>query len=61
MRVHTFMGKVSMEALHQLDQHINQWLEANQVEPKMVSQSFGLDKAKDGGPQEPVVVISVWY
>jgi len=61
MRVQTFMGKVSVEALHQMDQHINEWLERRQVEPKLVSQCFGYDKARDGNVQEPVLLISIWY
>jgi hypothetical protein len=61
MRVQTFMSRVSVDALHQMDQHINDWLATHEVEPKMVSQSFGQDKARDGGVQEPIVVVSVWY
>ncbi|MDX9972864.1 MAG: hypothetical protein RBU21_07740 [FCB group bacterium] len=61
MRVQTFMGRVSVDSLHQMDHHINEWLSQHQVEPKMVSQCFGHDKSKDGGANEPVVVVSVWY
>lgn len=61
MRVQSFLGKVSVEALHQMDQHINQWMESHGVEPKLVSQSFGFDKGKDGGANEPILVISIWY
>ena len=61
MRVQTFLGKVSMDALRQMDEHINHWLETHQVEPKMVVQSFGHEKHREAGDEEPVVVMSVWY
>jgi hypothetical protein len=61
MRIQSFMGKVGVESLHQMDQHINHWLETHGVEPKLVTQSFGYDRGKDGGGQEPVVVVCVWY
>lgn len=61
MRVQTFLGKVSMDSLHQMDQHINQWLEMNHIEPRAIAQTFGYDKPKEGCSIEPVVITSVWY
>ncbi len=61
MRVQTFLGKVSVEALHQMDEHINHWLETHEVEPRRITQTFGYERTRDGGAQEPVVVTSVWY
>ena len=61
MRVQTFLGKVSIEALHQMDEHINQWLEAHHVEPKHIVQTFGYDRHRESGSSQPVVVTSVWY
>jgi len=61
MRVQTFLGKVSMEALQQMDEHINQWLEAHQVEPKLVSQTFGYAHCNEAREPQPTVITSVWY
>ncbi|MBI4558771.1 MAG: hypothetical protein HY706_14410 [Candidatus Hydrogenedentes bacterium] len=62
MRIQTFLGKLSVEALRQMDEHINHWLEGHGVEPKMVSQVFGYEHHHhEGGTAEPVVVTSVWY
>ena len=61
MHVHTFIGKVSVEGLRQMDEHINQWLEQNQVEPQHITQTFCTDSHHDTGSKEPVVVTSIWY
>ncbi len=61
MRVQSFLGKVSVEALHQMDESINRWLDEHGVEPKLVSQTFGYEHHNDSSLQEPVVVTSVWF
>jgi hypothetical protein len=61
MRVQTFIGKVSSESLRIMDEQINQWLRKNQVEPKLVNQSFGYECHRLHEGQEPVIVTSVWY
>ena len=61
MKVKTFMGKVSIEGLNQMDRHINEWLKRTKAEPKLVQQSFGADIHHDGRRQEPIVVTSVWF
>jgi len=61
MLVQTFMGKVSIEGLHQMDSHINEWVKRNKVTPVFIQQSFGADIHHDGRNQEPIVVMSVWY
>ena len=61
MRVQTFLGKVSMDSLRQMDEHINHWLETHNVEPKLVLQSFGQEKHREAGSNEPVIVTSIWY
>ena len=61
MRVQTFLGKVSVEALNQLDEHINHWMEAHNIEPKHIVQSFGFDRHRESGSSQPVIVTSVWY
>ena len=61
MRVQTFLGKVSMDSLRQMDEHINEWLEAHQAEPITIQQCFGYEQHGDGDKQEPVIITSVWY
>ncbi len=61
MRVQSFMGKVSIEGLHQLDDHINNWVKRSGAHPTMVNQCFGLDRPHDGRAQEPIVVVTIWY
>jgi hypothetical protein len=61
MRVQTFVGKMSMEGLRQMDQTINRWLETHEVEPKFVSQCFGMDNHRETTSSEPVVITSIWY
>lgn len=61
MRVQTFMGKVSIEGLHQMNNHINEWIKRNQIEPLHIQQSFGSDIHHDGRNSEPIVIISIWY
>jgi hypothetical protein len=61
MRVQSFIGKVTVEGLGQMDDHINHWIEEHNVEPKMIKQSFGYERARESSQQEPVVVVTVWY
>jgi len=61
MRVQTFVGKVTFEALQQMDEHINQWMATHNIEPKMVTQSFGYDKPREACQEEPALVTSIWY
>ena len=61
MKVQSFLGKVTIEGLHQMDHHINEWLKRRRVTPLHIKQSFGSEKFHDGRNQEPIVVITVWY
>lgn len=61
MRVQTFVGRLSTEALRQMDEHINQWLESHKVEPRFVTQTFGQQMHREVTAQEPVVITSIWY
>ncbi len=61
MRVQSFLGKVSIDGLNQLDTHINEWLKRRKVTPTHVTQSFGQDKPHDGRNAEPIIVVTVWY
>lgn len=61
MQIQTFIGKVSIEGLHQMDSHINDWLQRNKVTPIHIQQCFGADIHHDGRHQEPIVITSIWY
>ncbi|MFP4501771.1 MAG: hypothetical protein ACLFTT_12275 [Candidatus Hydrogenedentota bacterium] len=61
MKVHTFMGKVNIEGLHQMDHQINNWLLDHDVEIKEVRQCYALHKHHDGRREEPVIVSTLWY
>lgn len=61
MKVQTFMGKASMEALAQMDHHINDWLARNHITPLHIKQTFGMGRHHDGRSDEPILIISVWY
>jgi len=61
MRVQTFIGKISIEGLRLMDAHINDWMAANKIEPKKITQCYGLDEHRETMSSEPVVVTSIWY
>lgn len=61
MKVQTFLGKASMEGLHILDEHINEWLAKKHVTPTHIAQSFGMGRHHDGRTDEPIIVISIWF
>jgi len=60
MRIQTFIGKSNIEGLHQMDEHINEWMRRNKVNPTMVRQSCGQER-HHGQNDEPVVIITIWY
>ena len=61
MQVQTFVGKVGMETLKQMDDHINEWLERHKVEPKIINQVFGNERHSHHHELEPVLITSIWY
>lgn len=61
LKMHSFMGKVNIEGLHQMDAIINKWLEEHDVEVKEIRQSYALNKHHDGRREEPVIIVTVWY
>jgi hypothetical protein len=60
MRAQTFLGIVSMESLKVMDEHMNNWLKRNSVEPKQITQTFGFEHHHQEGEQ-PVLITTVWY
>ena len=61
MKVHTFVSKVSVEALRQTDDVINDWLAQHQVAPRFIVQTVGCEGERHGHGQDPVLITSVWY
>jgi hypothetical protein len=58
----TFVSKVGIESLKQMDEHINQWIHRNAVEPKFVNQVFGYGASShQHSDPEPVLITTVWY
>ena len=60
MQVQTFIGKSNIEGLHQMDDHINEWMKRYKVSPDHIAQSCGQER-HHGQNDEPVVIITVWY
>lgn len=60
IRMHSFLGKVNIEGLHMMDDHVNEWLKRHQVTPIHIKQSFGSER-HHGAEAEPILVITVWY
>ena len=61
MRAQSFIGKVSMEGLKLMDEHINQWVEKNDIVPKTINQVFGNERHHHHDSEEPVLVTTIWY
>ncbi len=61
MQSHTFVGKVSAESLSLMDEHVNEWLTRNEVEPKQINQLFGYERPHHHDVEEPVVITTVWF
>ena len=61
MRVKTFVTKLSVEAVHDMDGTIGDWIERNGAVLKIVTQTVGEEKGHDGRQAESVLVTSIWY
>ena len=61
MRVQSFIGKVSITGLQQMDHQINDWLDRTKIKPLHIKQSFGTDIHHDGRGREPIVVVTIWF
>lgn len=60
LKVQTFLGKVNIEGLNQMDAHLNNWLKRTKVKPVQITTNFGHERGK-GANEEPVLIISIWY
>ncbi|HLS28867.1 MAG TPA: hypothetical protein VK041_09470 [Opitutales bacterium] len=62
LKVKHFIGGASHLALEYLDEDINRWLEANNIQNiENVQESFGQSPVGMNGNPEGVVFISIWY
>jgi len=61
MKVQSFIGKVSIAGLAQMDTQINDWLKRSKVKVIHIGQSFGNDIHHDGRGNEPIIVVTIWY
>jgi len=61
MKIQTFVGKASLDALKQMDEHINDWLAKHNVVPLQIHQVFGYERHHHHTEDEPVLITSVWY
>ncbi len=61
MKVQSFIGKVSIAGLTQMDTQINDWLKRSKAKVVHIGQSFGNDIHHDGRGNEPIIVVTVWY
>ena len=60
IKVRTFFSKCTPQALEYLDQHINDWLEGENLKVFHANQSYGIVEGK-GGQKEPTLFVNVWY
>jgi len=61
MRVYTFITRINSESLHAMDEEINDWLSTNEVEPKVIKQTFAYEEMHSGQTTAPVLITQVWY
>ena len=61
MKVHSFVSKLSVEAVRQMDDVINEWLAENHVSPRFVVQTIGSEGERQGHGRDPVLITSIWY
>ncbi|MCD6405564.1 MAG: hypothetical protein J7M19_07035 [Planctomycetes bacterium] len=60
IKLKTFFSKCTPQAIDYLDEHVNDWLEANKVKIVFTNQAFGIVEGK-GGQKEPQLFVNIWY
>jgi hypothetical protein len=60
VKMHTFMGKATLEGVQHMDRQINEFLKIHRVKPLYVTQCFGTERHHGAG-EESVIITSVWY
>ena len=61
MKVHTLVATLSIDGVHEMDTHINDWMERNKVTPSHITQTYAMETGHDGRRPESVIVTSIWY
>ncbi|MCX8064437.1 MAG: hypothetical protein N3G21_04615 [Candidatus Hydrogenedentes bacterium] len=61
MRVQSFMGKASLEGLHQMDNLINEWIKRTKPKIIQITQSPCTVVKHDGRDQETIIVVTILY
>lgn len=60
MRVQSFVGKASVEGLHQMDNLINEWIKRSRAKIVQISQCSAISIRHDGS-QESIIIVTVLY
>ena len=58
VRCRVWYSRIAVAPLQYMEQQINEWLDANQIEVKSVTQVVGV---MEGKSPEPNVIVTVWY
>jgi hypothetical protein len=61
VKVHSFVCKVSIEAVQQMDEVMSAWMTENQVVPQFVVQTASAEGDRQGHGRDPVLITSIWY
>lgn len=61
MRVQSFIGKASVEGLHQMDNLINEWIKRTRPRIIQITQSPCTVIKHDGRDQETIIVVTILY
>lgn len=61
MRVQSFIGKASVEGLHQMDNLINEWIKRTKPRIIQITQSPCTVIKHDGRDQETIIVVTILY
>lgn len=61
MKVRTFYGGATREGIKYFDEHINEWIEQNNVKVLRTNVTFGDAKVGMSGAAEPCILGMVWY
>ena len=61
MKMKTFMGKVTPQAVNYLNEHVNEWLDESGAKVWYVESVFGEAPIGMSGAREACLFINVWY
>ncbi len=61
MRVQSFIGKASVEGLHQMDNLINDWIKRTRPKIIQIAQCPCTSARHDGRDQETIIVVTILY